>query len=118
MINEQWVLSEIRRTLQVLASPAEDQLSYVQSLGPVGNDEMALEFDDVAPAALSLRGSEYITDQQAAGIEEVNKQLRTMSGRENAELWTDDAVRIAPEWARLRELAATALSQLDEQNVS
>lgn len=39
----------------------------------------------------------------------VDAALSDMNGAEHAHLWTVEALRDAPEWARVRELAARAL---------
>lgn len=88
------------------------QIEYLHHLGVHGlSDEMALEFDDLfaihrgRPSALGPAGGVLV---------DLDRALERMSGEANAHLWTDQALRSAPEWREVRVLAARALTVLPE----
>jgi hypothetical protein len=45
-------------------------------------------------------------------LEIIDRMLGEMSGEENAERWTDDAVRTLSDWSTIRALARRALDTL------
>jgi len=104
--------TRLAETLLRLASPAAEQRAYIRALGTAPCiDELALEFDDmfvVTPLMLS-RGA--LSPAEKLPLDAVDAQLKAMSGRHQAALWDLDALD-RPEWARVRELARSALSRL------
>jgi hypothetical protein len=108
VINADWVRAELTRTLGLLAAPADQQLAYLKMLGG-SNDELGLEFDDVAAGAAGLPST---SQDLAIAIGAINDQLRSMSGPANARLWQDEAIRSDDHWQRLRHLAKEALELL------
>jgi hypothetical protein len=108
------LLQQITDALQRLASSADSQVSYLQSMN-LSADELALELDDSLPALGSLLESGQVTDQQAAAMRRVDEALSQMSGRANRELWTEEGLRHAPEWERVRNLAGEALALLNSR---
>jgi hypothetical protein len=82
-------------------------------LGDVDVDELALEFDDIAPAALAMTGSGELASDQREAIAALDGQLASMSGPEHSDLWTADALHHAHEWSRVRDLAQKAIDRLD-----
>lgn len=111
MINPEWVSSELRRTLGLLAAPADAQLAYLKDLGG-SNDEFGLEFDTVARASKELELMGRLTNDQVSSILAVDDLLKEMSGPANAELWEDNGIRTDRRWERVRELAQEALTAL------
>src|SRR5256885_413194 len=112
MINADWVSGELRRTLGLLAAPADDQLLYLKSLSG-SNDELGLEFDTVARASKELELMGRLTKDQVRAILVVDELLNEMSGPAHAELWEDQQIRTDGRWARVRELAEEALKALE-----
>lgn len=103
--------SELRRVLLNLAASAPDQIGYLRSLGTPSVDELGLEFDDAASAALpSLTVMGRVTAHGIAAIDEVDRQLRRMSGAANAELWSEEALSALNDWEVVRQLAEAALT--------
>ena len=102
-----WLRDQVQDALATLAMPAVKQLERVGALG-VGIDELALEFDDVAPARSKLVADSELTQEQADAIGRVENQLRriTSAGQRR---WTEEAVRTGDDWSELRRLAAVAL---------
>lgn len=63
-----------------------------------------------------LEAGQYVTHDQARALAAIDQQLDLMSGQVNARLWTDEALRSAPEWDTVRGLARTALALFGEEN--
>jgi threonine aldolase len=98
--------------LEVLAAPPTDQLDHLESLGFVrghGIDELALDYDGIASAAPDMVEKGEITEEQAEPVLRLNTFLESMSGMENAELWTSDALASSEAWQDVREQAQSIL---------
>jgi hypothetical protein len=108
-------LLDLRDVLRRLAAPAPDQIAYLRSIGvaPIA-DELALELDDAVRALPTLVAEGCLTAEQARRISTLDRKLESMSGGDNARLWTENALRQSVEWEQVRLLAATALAQLPE----
>lgn len=105
-----WVIAELRHSLQALALPADEQLALFPDF-VCKADELALDLDNFYPAA-RLNVPDLFTQEQWDRVDVIDCMLGAMSGRENAERWTDDALRTSPEWETIRGLARTALEGL------
>jgi hypothetical protein len=110
-IDAPWVLRELRETLGRLAQDGYAQRGYLHSLG-AGVDELALEFDAVAPVAPALAERKMISPEQAVAIRAVQERLKEMSGTANAAHWTEEALDSSAAWADVRRLASAALDLL------
>lgn len=75
------------------------------------SDEPALEFDDLFAVHRTRPDSPGPAGGVLVGLD---RALERMSGAANAHLWTDQALRSAPEWREVRALAAHALTVLAE----
>ena len=98
-------------SVRTLAADADQQLRHIDALGAVSIDELGLELDDVWPG---IRESRRLRPQEKAAIDELYEYIDSMSGEANAALWTEDGVRTAAEWRRVRDLAAVALRELSD----
>lgn len=96
----------------MLALDAVQQEAWLASLGPVSVDELALEFTDRYLLVPQWTDAGWLPRDAEATFGAVDAALSTMSGAENAHLWTIEAVHRAREWANVRELAAHALRAL------
>jgi len=76
--------------------------------GSVGADEVALNFDQFAPAALETLGYE-LNDDQRESLLHIDRLLGAMSGEQQSHLWTEEAVRTHRKWQEVREAARRAL---------
>ncbi len=103
------IIEHLRRTLVVLASPAQQQIAHLHTLGNVSVDELGLEFDDVLPAVFTQR---LLTAEQESRVNALDRQLQLMSGAHNEPLWTEDALVHSEHRATVRELAGAALNVL------
>lgn len=111
--------SELRRMLRIFASPAEDQLASLRSLGPDGRgmEDVAREFeDDVYPAVPNLINAGRLTLTQMGAVALVDIALRGITLQSDDALWTDDAIRTLPIWDHVRDLARQALRELNEED--
>lgn len=112
-VSNAWLLTTLRSALSLLSASSEVQLKYLDDLGlPDVVDELALEFDDVAPAVGNLVEVRAITTNAADAVRRVDAQLAAMSGEQRSQLWTPQALRTAPEWDEVRRLADRALALL------
>ena len=101
---------ELRAAVLRLASAADTQIEYLHGLGMHDLcDELALEFDDLffvhRASPDSLGGAD-------GALSDLDRALKRMSGEANAHLWTEQALRSAPQWREVRALAARALAAL------
>jgi hypothetical protein len=105
----------LRESLALLSADPETQLAAEPLRWSI--DELALEFDEAYLLVPSL-ATEYgvrLSDDLLGMLGEIDSMLTTMSGEENAQLWTADGVRLRPEWVSVRARAATAASRFMEE---
>lgn len=101
------------RAVGVLAMSAEDQLSYLSSLGvPGGVDELALEFDDTFLLAKQFVQLGWIDSETYEQAHSLDAELSAISGSDHAELWTATALTASPQWASIRLRARALLFSL------
>jgi hypothetical protein len=107
------LLRELREDIGLLAMPAADQERWLEkSRFPV--DELALQLEDSVLACFPRLVDRGILSTAASeAVTAVDDLLGTFSGRENAPLWTREALTAEPVWARVRELAQEALERID-----
>src|SRR5260370_25488653 len=100
------VLQHLRHALQLLASPAQAQLSHFPVGWVVLTDEMVLDFD-----AWVERISSYwkLSKEQMARLTELDEFLKKMSASSKRDFWTDEALSSDPRWEEVRTLAKAAL---------
>ena len=109
-----WLVEKLREALARVAGQPEEQVEYLRRLGsPESADELALELDDIAEAALSREGP--LTPEQRSRIRELDQKLDGMSGVEKADLWTETALRSTKEWEEVRQCAKVALDELGRE---
>ncbi|XVJ59678.1 MAG: hypothetical protein HEQ23_09845 [Tepidisphaera sp.] len=100
-------MKQLLESLERLAQGAAAQREYLTSLG-TGPDELALEFDDVADAAMM----DCTDSATVAAVKDLDAFLGRISGRENAGLWTTEALGRSPEWETVRAKASRCLELL------
>ena len=96
--------------LNALSLSGEQQLAAHEE-GSHKPDEIALDFDDTLKFWKS-RLWHSLSDEQKDGIDAVDAHLSRMSGAQESDLWTEDAVLNHPRWIELRNLAAKAVTLL------
>ena len=97
---------QLRKALQQAALPAERQIASLKDFCVA--DEVA---DDVGNRIHWVLQSPdaQLTDDQRCSLVELDSFLDRMSGKPNAHLWTDEALRSLPEWNQVRRMARQAL---------
>jgi hypothetical protein len=99
--------------LRLLAQPASTQIAQLSRLGlKDGVEELRLKYEDAVAGIHPFIGDE-LSAEQAERLGALAKYLQAMGARERSLLWSDQALRRAAEWTRVRELAAEALVGLD-----
>jgi len=104
------VIERLIRSLQALAAPAEVQLARFPAFA-VQADELALDFAD-ALLLVSDCSQVRLSATERHALERLDAQLAAMNGSVRREIWSEAAVRQAPEWAATRRLAWEALDAL------
>jgi hypothetical protein len=90
---------------------ADQQIEWLDSMGlPV--DELALEFDDGRLLIGQFKELRWVPPDLEVVARPLDSLLAEMSGEHNAALWTEDGLRLAPEWAQVRGLARDVLFTL------
>ena len=104
---------QLRESLTRLAAPASDQLKYLKTLlSYPSTDELALDLYELVLLADQRVQERVITSAERNAIKSVSEKLNVMSGRDNAHLWTPEALLKAEEWQEVRDLAARCLKLL------
>ncbi|HEX8903014.1 hypothetical protein [Vitreimonas sp.] len=99
----------LKRTVEDLAAPADEQEAMLRK-ARVGPDELALDFDAFAAAALNLVESGELSSEAYEAVRALDAHLVAFSGANNAAEWTEDALYHSSNWATARELASKVLS--------
>ena len=105
----QWYdsFTEIVRQLSL---SADDQIQKLK--GTVVSDEIASDFSDVGmPYAEKLFRGGWITEEQFRLAQNIKKKLEDMTKKQ--ELWNNNALSTAKEWADCRKLGMKLLQTLE-----
>lgn len=111
-VDRDWLRRSLREQLELLAAPAEQSLTRLPD-GCVKADELALDFENFYRAFVESFGDELSPEARAA-LRVIDESLDRMSGAENAELWTAEAVSAHPAWAEVRRQATRALEVIGD----
>lgn len=98
------LLQQFQWSVRALAQEGATQLQLYPSFAEVA-DELALEFDE-HHRQLDLH---VLRPAQPQAVQALNDALEQMSGPDHIALWETEALRCAPEWQRVRELARDVL---------
>ena len=101
-------LEPLRRVLERLASPANEQIEYLRNMQVHDADELALELDDVLRSPLR----EVLSEEINRTLDSLDAYLDTISGSDNESLWSFEALENRPEWQEVRQRAHAALAML------
>ena len=106
-------LADFVRALAILALPADDQISWIHTLGvEVGNvDELALAFDDGYQLLPQFIDRRWLPEGIQTAADEIDRLFARMSGSEGP--WSFDELRGDSRWIEVRSLAIHALSEID-----
>jgi hypothetical protein len=96
--------------LRALAGSTDAQRARIpDSVGKP--EELALDFADAHLLFAQCQQLE-LTGAQRDAVAEVDELLDAMSGPKHEGLWTEQALRAAPEWEAVRNAARRALRQM------
>ncbi|HEX2131111.1 MAG TPA: hypothetical protein VHH15_06085 [Actinophytocola sp.] len=106
-------LARFMRSTALLALPSETQAAWLATLGlpgePAYADELATEFDDGVRLLTQFVAAGWLSQDAAGRLMVVDALLDEMSGPDHANLWTVQALAVAPEWEAVRVAARHAL---------
>jgi len=100
------VLEHLCQSLQLLASPAQAQLSHFPADWVVLTDEMALDLDHWTQCLSTYWNP---SNAQMVQLSRLDDFLSEMSGSLHRDFWTDEALSSDPRWEEVRTLAKAAL---------
>jgi len=104
--NADGVLTQLRLSLQLLAAPAQAQISHFPAHHVVLTDEMALDFENWAGCVQTYW---KLSGEQKAKLTVLDDLLSRLSGSVSGAFWTDEALFRDPRWEEIRNLAKAAL---------
>ena len=100
-------MRQLEQSVRVAALPAYRQIESF----PIGVDvpfEIADDFGNWCQWVLNA-ADVRLTNQQRSCLISLDTRLNRMSGEDNADLWTEDALRSRPEWEEVRSEALDLL---------
>ena len=116
---------QLRQAVTTLAASADKQVGYLDKLkesltsgrsaAACGNDELALELDDIFSAAADMIELGELTEAEREAVQPLDGLLARWSGEENADFWQRDALVGDPRWEQVRLAAAEALARLPDE---
>lgn len=98
-------------SVRALAQEASVQFTLFPSFVCVA-DELALEFDECLRRLSTADGVVEFDPEQVKLVEDLDQRLAAMSGPEHEELWTDEALKTAPEWNEIRAAARLLVDKM------
>ena len=105
-------LSRLLEAARVASLPAEEQ---VQMFSPGLNVPYEIADDVGHWLQWTLEVSKIdLSAQQHNALSDLESKLHSMSGPENEELWTDEALHGDPHWVRVRTLASRVVACTEE----
>lgn len=92
----------------MLAADAQSQVAWLDRHG-VGADEIALDFGEAVGMVEALVNEGHLGRGALPHLLEIDAILSEMSGAENADRWTRDALSVDEGWSQTRRLARRVL---------
>lgn len=115
---DDWRYDTLRDCIAVLASSADEQDMYLRRSGfppEYGNDELALELEDIFLAAGDMISCGELTEVQREAVKPLDRKLAELSGQYHSEFWQRVALWDDERWQAVRALAAEALTEFPEK---
>ncbi len=116
---------QLRQAISRLAASADEQHAYLESIlghltadgdaSRYGNDELALEFDDIYMAAGHMRAWGEITQDEIDAAKPLDDLLHQWGGEQHAEFWRREALWQDQRWERVRQCAREVLRQYPDE---
>jgi hypothetical protein len=117
---------QLRQSVANLAAPAEEQVRYLdhiftsltggESAAGYGNDELALDLEDIFLAAEDMVEHGELREVEKEAIRPLDELLGKWSGQQNADFWRREALFDDPRWAAVRACATRILEQLPNED--
>ncbi|MCP3128794.1 MULTISPECIES: hypothetical protein [unclassified Shewanella] len=101
------VSEQFEWALLALAQPAKVQLGLFPDFSNAA-DELALSWEE----ALEDTNLDELPDSARSTIKELDDYMLSISGQENAGLWTNDSVSNSVQWAKMRKMANKVIKEL------
>ncbi|MFI9308839.1 hypothetical protein [Streptomyces triculaminicus] len=98
-------------SLTLLAADASAQRAWLDTYA-VGPDEIALDFDHASRMLPGMVEAGLADDEDVPDLRAIDGILGGMSGPEDAERWTRDALADDPGWEEARRLARRVLVRM------
>ncbi|OKJ74721.1 hypothetical protein AMK31_31120 [Streptomyces sp. TSRI0107] len=95
-------------SLTVLAADAQSQVAWLDRHRVVA-DEIALDFDHAVGMVEALVEEGHLGRDVLPDLLEIDAILSEMSGAENADRWTREALSVDEGWSRTRRLSRRVL---------
>jgi hypothetical protein len=99
--------------LRLVVLTADEQVAALPEFVHVP-DEVALIYDDAYRLVPPLTAGEFLTPEQAAALDRLDRHFASMTESSNKALWTIAAMATGEQWATSRALARDALASLGE----
>lgn len=116
---------QLRQAVSNLASPPEEQVRYLDesftsltgggSAAGCGNDELALELDDIFQAANDMIEHGELSETEKRAVLPLDELLARWSGPEKAGFWQRGALFNDARWEEVRACASLALASLPDE---
>ena len=108
----------LRRAIANLAAAPDAQVAYLDGLGiaAYGNDELALEFDDIFPVTEHMRRHGEIRQSEIDAIRPLAEMLDFTFNYSDASFWERAALYTDQRWSLIRRCAAKALLDLPDDD--
>lgn len=107
------VSEQFEWALLALAQPAKIQLGLFPDFANAA-DELALSWEE----ALEDTDLDELSDNARSAIKELDDYMLSISGQENAELWTNESVSSSVQWAKMRKMASRVIKEFGWINSS
>jgi hypothetical protein len=98
--------------LKLVASPFDAQVATLPNFVVVA-DEIALLYSDELKLAKAQGVLDRLSGEVQAGLAGLDDEIEQMSGE--ADLWTNESLKTAAQWTKLREQARQILSLLGRE---
>lgn len=115
----------LRGAVVNLAAPADAQAAYLDrifvqctgggSAAAYGNDELALELDDIFMANGHMMEFGEITPDEVAAIQFLNDLVADYWQGDDTSFWSREALFVDPRWIEVRTEATRVLRQLPDE---
>jgi len=105
------VVGHLSESLKLLSASADEQVKYLHEA-----EEFVLPVDEFAQDYVHWMQSYFSFGGAAAAptLRQIDGILEKFSGMENAEHWSEDALKSDPVWKQVRKLARGALEELSD----